>query len=137
MELGKFLHNRGSAVRGTVVDDHDLRVPIALLNATQNFTQSVADAGAFVVSGDNDTDERSFQKLFPKRTTPLIRSRYYATLLQLAPFATAGLFLRSTAHAICFRRKTRPVGYPVAPIHRESVVAVVSDVPSNCCIYYS
>src|ERR1700678_836116 len=29
------------------------------------------------------------------------------------------------------------VGYPVATIHRAGVPWIVSDVPSNCCIYYN
>jgi hypothetical protein len=41
-------------------------VPIAHLNTTQDFIQSSTDSGAFVVRGDDDTDQGTFQLNAPK-----------------------------------------------------------------------
>jgi hypothetical protein len=56
MQLSKLLHNGCGLIRRAVVDDQDLGMPTASMNATQDLVQSCVDPGAFVVSGDNDTD---------------------------------------------------------------------------------
>jgi hypothetical protein len=56
MHLSQFLHHGRGAISGSVVDDEDLGMPITHSNATQNLAQSFADAGAFVVSRNNNGD---------------------------------------------------------------------------------
>ncbi len=52
------LNDGGGVVLGPVVDDEDFGVPVALGDTGENTLESVLDAGAFVVRGNDNTKLR-------------------------------------------------------------------------------
>jgi hypothetical protein len=80
--------------------------------------------------------------MFPKGVSNFDTCKFYATLLETGASVTQ---LRDNAryraeHLVepnVILMKKRGIGFQIPAIHRQSVVAIVSDVTSRCCIYYS